>query len=116
MLVLFYTTTVEEDMFKILKEEGSNLMVEVEGTIDKEDYEKFLPTFENLVKKFGKLSCVIDFHGVESMTPAAMLEELKLSYKLRDNIGRYALVGPSSSLKSIIEMASKLSKGEIKIF
>lgn len=103
-------------MFKIVKEEKNNLMIEVQGTIEKADYEKVLPIFENLVKKFGNINCVIDFHAVESITPEAMLEELKLSYKFRDNLGRYALVNPNSSLKLLVEMASALTKGEIKIF
>ena len=51
-----YMTTMEEDMFKLVKEEGNNIMVEVEGTIDKGDYEKFFPIIENLVKKYGKLN------------------------------------------------------------
>lgn len=103
-------------MFKLVKEEGNNIMTEVEGTVDKEDYEKFLPTFESLVKKFGKINCVVNFNAVESITPAAVLEELKLSYKLRNNVGRYALINPNSSLNAIIEMARTLNKGEIKIF
>lgn len=103
-------------MFKIEKEEGKNVLVAVEGKLDSEDYKKFVPDMEELIKKYNKINCVADLSELDSATPAALLEEVKLSHKYRDNIGRYAIVDPKPWLENIVEIATALSNAEVKTF
>ncbi len=103
-------------MFKILKQDKNNIMVEAHGKIDTDDYTNFLPTVEAIVQTFDKVNCVVDLTNVESISSAAMLDEIKLSYRFRDNVGRYAIINPSPTLNELISIVGALNKGKIKTF
>jgi hypothetical protein len=72
---------------------GKLLAVHVSGKLVKADYEQFVPEFEQLVRKHGKLRVLFDmtdFHGWEA---SAAWEDTKFGIKHFADIERLAMVG-----------------------
>ena len=73
--------------------DGRVLEVEVGGRLAHEDYAEFVPAFERLVKRHGKISVLfsmVDFHG---WTASALWDDLKFDFKHFADIDRLAMVG-----------------------
>src|SRR5579863_8238691 len=69
------------------------LAVRVSGKLTKEDYERFVPEFERLVKEHGKIRVLFemtDFHGWEA---GALWQDIKFDVKHFTDIERLAMVG-----------------------
>jgi hypothetical protein len=76
-----------------LKEDGRMLEVAVRGKLTHADYEQFIPAFERLVKRHGKIRVLFemsDFHGWEM---AALWDDIKFDVKHFSDIERLAMVG-----------------------
>src|SRR5271163_977751 len=76
-----------------LHEDGKILVVNLTGKLTKEDYERFLPEVERLIKKHGKMRMLVqmrDFHG---WTAGALWQDIKFDLKHFRDIERLALVG-----------------------
>jgi hypothetical protein len=76
-----------------LKEDGRVLEVAVSGKLTHADYEHFIPAFERLVKRYGKIRVLFemsDFHGWEM---AALWDDIKFDVKHFSDIERLAMVG-----------------------
>jgi 2-polyprenyl-6-methoxyphenol hydroxylase-like FAD-dependent oxidoreductase len=75
------------------KNGGRVLEVAVSGTLTHEDYRHFIPAFERLVMRHGKIRVLFemtDFHGWEA---AALWDDIKFDVKQAWSIGRVVLVG-----------------------
>jgi hypothetical protein len=74
-------------------EEGRVLEVAVSGKLTQDDYQRFVPAFERLVKQHGKIGVLFemsDFHGWEA---AALWDDVKFDRKHFADIDRLAMVG-----------------------
>lgn len=75
------------------KSDGKMLEVQVGGKLHHEDYKHFVPEFERLVKKHGKIRVLFemsDFHGWEA---SALWDDVKFDAKHFADIERLAMVG-----------------------
>ena len=69
------------------------LEVRISGRLTHADYEQFVPAFERLVKKHGKIRVLFemaDFHGWDAV---ALWDDLKFDLKHFADIEQLALVG-----------------------
>ncbi len=79
---------------QITEQLGTNLVtVHCRGKVLKSDYESFVPEFELLVKKLGKLRILFDLTGFEGWEPSALWDEIKFDVKHFPDIERIATVG-----------------------
>ena len=73
--------------------DGKVLEIRVNGALSKDDYEHFVPEFERLVKRHGKIGVLfdmVDFHGWEA---GALWQDIKFDVKHFSDIERLAMVG-----------------------
>jgi hypothetical protein len=69
------------------------LVIKLTGKLTKEDYGRFLPEVERLIKDHGKLRMLVQMHDFNGWTAGALWEDIKFDLKHFRDIERLALVG-----------------------
>jgi hypothetical protein len=72
---------------------GKVLVVKLSGKLTKEDYERFVPEVERLVRQHGKVRMLVQMHDFHGWTLGALWEDIKFDLKHFSHIERLALVG-----------------------
>jgi len=102
---------------QINNDESNNLIeVRVTGKLVKEDYSKFVPELERMIKSHGKLRILfemIDFHG---WTVTALWEDLKFDLKHFRDVDRLAMVGDKKWEKGMSFFCKPFTSAEIRYF
>ena len=92
------------------------LSVRVSGKLSKEDYERFIPEFERLVKKHGKIRILFemtDFHGWEA---GALWQDIKFDVKHFTDIERLAMVGDKKWEKGMSVFCKPFTTAKVQYF
>ena len=95
---------------------GKVLEVQVVGKLTHEDYQKFAPMFEAMLKAQGKLSVLfqmVDFHGWEV---AAIWDDMKFDVKHYSDIERLAMVGDKKWEKGMSVFCRPFTTAKIQYF
>ncbi len=98
------------------KDSGKILEVRVSGKLVHEDYQRFVPKFDRLVKRHGKIRLLFemsDFHGWELQ---AAWDDLKLGVKHFADIERIAMVGDKNWEKWMAAFCRPFTKAKIRYF
>jgi hypothetical protein len=72
---------------------GKVLVVRLSGKLTKEDYQRFVPEVERLVRQHGKIRMLVQMHDFHGWTAGALWEDIKFDLKHFAHIERLALVG-----------------------
>jgi hypothetical protein len=72
---------------------GKILEVEVSGKLLHDDYAHFLPAFERLVEKHGKIRVLFEMANFHGWEPGALWEDVKFDVRHFSDIERLAMVG-----------------------
>lgn len=95
---------------------GKILVVRVSGKLVGEDYARFVPEFERLLRERGKLRLLFDmtdFHGWEA---AAAWEDLKLGLKHFADIEMIAMVGESKWQHGMAIFCKPFTQAAVRYF
>lgn len=95
---------------------GTVLAVHVSGKLAKADYEHFVPAFERLVQRHGKLRILFDmqdFHGWEA---GALWEDIKFDAKHFADIERLAMIGETQWQHGMAAFCTPFTKATIRYF
>ena len=84
--------------------------------LDREDYELFVPQLEGLFKGNDKIRFLIELEEFKGLTPGALWEEAKFSFKHFSDIDRLAVTGENKIEKIITEIATPFTKAEVRFF
>jgi SpoIIAA-like len=98
------------------KGNGKILEVRVSGKLVHEDYQRFVPKFDRLVKRHGKIRLLFemnDFHGWELQ---AAWDDLRLGMKHFADIERIAMVGDQNWEKWMAAFCQPFTKAEVRYF
>lgn len=98
------------------KDHGSILEVRATGKLVHEDYQRFVPEFDRLVKKHGKIRLLFemsDFHGWELQ---AAWDDLKLGVKHFTDIVSIAMVGDKKWEKWMAKFCRPFTKAKVRYF
>jgi len=98
------------------KNGGKVLEVQVSGKLTREDYARFVPEFERLIKEHGKIGVLFemaDFHGWKA---AALWEDLKVGVKHFADIERLAMVGEKRWEKGMSAFCRPFTTAEVRYF
>lgn len=96
--------------------EGKVLAVHVNGKLVREDYTHFVPVFERLVKKHGKVRVLfemVDFHG---WTVGALWDDIKFDMRHFSDIDRLAMVGDKRWEQSMSAFCRPFTTALIRYF
>ena len=97
-------------------EDGRVVEIQVSDKLTHEDYEKFVPEFERLIRKHGKIRILFemnDFHGWEF---AALWDDVKFDAKHFSHIERLALVGDKAWEKGMSAFCRPFTTAQIRYF
>lgn len=101
-----------------LREEaaGKNLVVRASGKLSKQDYERFVPEVERLIKAHGKLRILLELHDFHGWEAAALWEDIKFDTKHFGDIERLAIVGESKWEQGMAAFCKPFTTAKIKYF
>jgi hypothetical protein len=94
----------------------SVLVIRASGKLSKEDYERFLPEVERLIKQEQKIRLLFemcDFHGWE---PGGLWEDIKFDLKHFSDIKRLAMVGEKKWEEWMARFCQPFTSAEIRYF
>lgn len=97
-------------------DESKVLEVQVTGKLTHDDYQRFTPTFERLVKQHGKIRVLfnmVDFHGWEA---GALWDDIKFDVKHFSDIERLAMVGDKKWEKGMSAFCRPFTTAKIQYF
>lgn len=104
-------------MFKILDKTLGNLVaIEIDGHINKADYDKVTPLLEKAVREYGKVKIYIHIVKIEGIEPGAFMKDVRTYLKHFNHVEKIAVVGNNKWQKFWAGLASPFVSGEIKFF
>jgi hypothetical protein len=92
------------------------LEVQVTGRLTHDDYQRFTPAFERLVKQHGKIRLLfkmVDFHGWEA---GALWDDIKFDVKHFSDIERLAMVGDKKWEQGMSAFCRPFTTAKIRYF
>jgi len=96
--------------------DGKLVNVRVSGKLSREDYDRFLPEFEKLIERHGKIRLLFvmsDFHGWDG---AALWEDLKFDFKHFNDIERIAMVGDKAWQEGMSFFCRPFTSAEVRYY
>jgi hypothetical protein len=98
------------------KEDGKILVVELVGTLVKEDYKPLVQEFNRLVGMHGKISVLLDMTRFEGWDMAALWQEIKFDLQHLDKMERLAVVGEKRWQHAIASAGKAFFSAEVRYF
>lgn len=98
------------------KNNGKVLEVGVHDKLTSDDYKRFIPEFDRLVKQHGKLRVLFemtDFHGWDA---GALWQDMKFETTHFRDIERLAIVGDKKWEKGMSEFCKPFTSAKIQYF
>jgi hypothetical protein len=95
---------------------GKLLIVKLTGKLQKEDYQRFVPEVERLVKEHGKIRMLVEMHDFHGWTMGALWEDVKFDWKHFADIERLALVGESRWQAGMAAFCKPFTRATIRYF
>ena len=92
------------------------LTMRLSGKLTKEDYERFVPEIERMMKAHDKVRILVsleDFHG---WTTAAAWEDTKFGIRHFSDIERIAIIGEDAWEKGMALLLKPFTKAKVKYF
>jgi hypothetical protein len=96
--------------------DGKILIVHVSGKLTKADYGHFVPEFERLVGRHGKLRVLFDMTGFHGWEASALWEDIKFDIKHFADIERLAMVGEKKWQQGMATFCKPFTKATIRYF
>jgi hypothetical protein len=109
---------VKEMSAVTLKESNSGKVLEVQltGKLAKEDYERFVPVAERLVKEHGKIRMLVEMHDFHGWTAGAVWEDIRFDARHFTDIERLAMVGETKWQHGMAVFCKPFTAAEIRYF
>jgi hypothetical protein len=90
--------------------------VRVSDRLAKEDYEKFVPEMERLIKTHGKIRVLFDMYDFHGWTGEALWEDVKFDVKHFMDIERLAMVGEKRWQQWMSSFCRPFTTAEVRYF
>lgn len=98
------------------KADGQVLVVRASGTLTREDYDRFLPEIERLVRLHGKVRILFDMHDFHGWTAGALWQDIKFDLQHFRDIERLALVGEKAWEHGMAVFCRPFTTAKIRYF
>lgn len=97
-------------------DDGRTLEVTARGKLEKEDYQEFLPLFEERLKEHGRIGILFVMKDFDGFDMWALWEDIKFEWNHYDDIARLAMVGDSDWKEWMAKFCKPFLKSEIDDF
>ncbi|MDR3401531.1 MAG: STAS/SEC14 domain-containing protein [Chthoniobacter sp.] len=104
------TTHVDEKIY------GKVMEIHLNGTLTKDDYERFVPDTEALIEQHDKIRMLVvmdDFHGWDA---GALWEDIKWDAKHFNHVERIAAVGDKQWQKWMTSFCKPFTTAKVRYF
>jgi hypothetical protein len=98
------------------KNDGKTLEVVVSGKLDNDDYKRFGPEAERLIREHGKIHVLFDMHDFHGWKLNALWEDIKFDVKHFGDIERLAMVGDKKWEKWMSNFCRPFTTAQIRYF
>ena len=96
--------------------DGAVLAVHVSGKLVAADYEHFVPEFERLVLRNGKLRVLFDMTGFHGWTAGALWADTKFAMHHFRDIDRLAMVGEKKWQEGMATFCKPFTRATVRYF
>lgn len=86
------------------------------GKLVKEDYLRFVPAMEALIKEHGKLRLFVEMHDFRGWTGGAVWEDVKFDMKHFTDIERIAMVGETQWQHNMAVFCKPFTSAKVRYF
>jgi hypothetical protein len=104
------TTHVDEKIY------GNVMEVHLNGTLTKEDYARFVPDTEELIREHDKIRLLIMLDDFQGWNAGGLWEDIKWDVKHFNHIERIAVVGEKKWEKWMTGFCKPFTTAEIRYF
>lgn len=101
-----------------IQENAGSRFVEVNvlGTLEKTDYDKFTPQIEELIRQRGKARLLVHFVNFTGFTAGAMWEDIKFDAKHFTDFERIGFVGDKKWESAMTQFVRPFTTAKVKFF
>ncbi len=104
-------------MIKRIPAEDKNIFAfQAIGKLTQEDYQEFLPQLEELIRKHGRISMLVELIDFEGWEPKAAWEDFRFGMTHDRDFDRIAIVGDSKWEKAMVALANLVSRTRMRFF
>jgi hypothetical protein len=96
--------------------DGKQLEVHVTEKLVAADYKSFVPEFERLIEKHGKLDVLFEMNDFHGWTAGALWEDTKFALHHFNDIERLAVVGERKWQKDLATFSKPFTKATVRYF
>lgn len=98
------------------EQDGKVLVVELVGTLAKEDYKPLTEEFQRLAAQHGKIRVLLDMTRFEGWDMAALWQEAKFDLQHLNKMERLAVIGDKRWQHAIAAGAKPFTPAEVRYF
>lgn len=95
---------------------GRVLEIRLTGKLAKQDYERFVPAVERLVKVHGKIRLLVEMHDFHGWTAGALWEDVKFDAKHFNDIERVAILGETTWQRGMAVFCKPFTSAKVSYF
>jgi len=96
--------------------DGKIIVIHVSGKLLKEDYERLIPKFEQLIRKHGKIRILFDMTDFQGWDAGAVWEDVKLGIEHFSDIERIAMVGEEHWEQDMATFCKPFTRAKVRYF
>lgn len=95
---------------------GRILEVRASGKLERDDYERFSPEVDRLIRRHGKIRVLLELHDFHGWTAGALWEDAKFDLKHFTDIERLAIIGETKWEKGMAQFCRPFTTASIRYF
>lgn len=95
---------------------GKILVVRATGRLDQQDYEKFTPEVERLIKQHDKIRVLLETHDFHGWDAGALWEDIKFDVHHFNDVERLAIIGEKKWEKGMALFCKPFTTAKVRFF
>jgi stage II sporulation SpoAA-like protein len=95
---------------------GNVLELNVTGKLERQDYEKFVPDTERLIKQHRKIRVLMVMHDFHGWDAGALWEDIKWDAKHFNDVERVAIVGEKKWQEWLAALCKPFTRATVRYF
>ncbi|PID46170.1 MAG: hypothetical protein CSB47_05535 [Proteobacteria bacterium] len=104
-------------MFQFIPVREDNIFaIRVSGRLTHEEYHNFLPELEGLIKRYGKISLLIELDEFDGAELGVLKEDVEFGLSHQDQFEKIAIVGDKLWERWAVNLGKPFVDGEVKYF
>ena len=95
---------------------GKVMELDLHGKLGREDYERFVPETERMIREHGKVRLLVTMHDFHGWDAGALWEDIKWNARHFNHIERLAVVGEKTWHKWMTGFCKPFTTAQVRYF